>query len=427
MAFAKGCLGAALLALGCGSAPPDLVLVTYDTLRLDHVGAYAPRDTSLTPAFDAVAKQGRLFENAFTTMPTTAPAHASILTGLHPREHGVERNGDRVSAEVSAASLVERLRGAGYATGGFVTTHVFRDAMGFGGLDRWDAPEGPFRPGPEAARAALAWIDGVERPFFLWLHLYDPHSPYGPSAGKLAEYPIDLSRYGWVEPERYRDPRARFQMTYLYGRGVQDADQGLAVLLSGLAERSLAPWLVLTADHGELFDEQLEATGFAYGHGALLTPEVLRVPLAIAGPGVAPARVATPVSLRDLYPTLLRLAGLRDEGAAAAGRLDLLGPLPEARVVEASRRSHDDDERGRRAGAAAARQQRAHAVAVSDGARLLVVGLDGEPLPGAPDDPALRDAAQRALAAELARRGERVAAPLDERTRRELEALGYVE
>ncbi|HEX2486354.1 MAG TPA: sulfatase, partial [Myxococcota bacterium] len=401
-----GVLLAATLS-GC-SRPPDLVLVTFDTLRRDHVGAHrAPgAGPSPTPHLDALAARGRTFEGALTTMPTTSPAHASIFTGLHPRDHGVLRNGDRVPEALAAErSLPQQLRRAGYRVGAFVTTNVFGGAMGLSGFEPFDDAGTPLRPGADAVAAALRWLDESGRdPVFLWLHLYDPHSPYGPAAAKPEHYPVDLGRYGWVEPRHYADPAARAAMAALYAEGAREADAALGALVEGFAARGRAPYWIATADHGEFLDEHLDALGFAYGHGSLLGPEVLDVPLVVAGPGIARARVPGAVSLVDVYTTLLALAGVGDPRAAAEGRIDLRGEPPSGRVVTAARRFFTpEDRQKKRITEAAARAIRARAVAASDGGALVVVGEDGAPADAA-RAPALADAAAHALAAQ--RRGE---------------------
>src|SRR4029453_17342543 len=155
----------AALATGCGPSRPDIVLVTFDTLRRDHVGAYGWKlpGPSPTPRLDALAQRARVFEGALTTMPTTAPAHVSLFTGLHPRAHGVLRNGDRVAPELAEThGLPRKLRAAGYRTAAFVTSDVFGpEAVGLGGFEPYDAPKKALRPGSEAVGAALAWLDQV--------------------------------------------------------------------------------------------------------------------------------------------------------------------------------------------------------------------------------------------------------------------------
>jgi len=427
--LARTLVAAALVA--CSAPRPDVVLVTFDTLRRDHVGAYAGAapEASLTPALDALAARGRVFEGALTTMPTTSPAHASIFTGLHPRDHGVLRNGDRVPEALAERSLPARLRAAGYRAGAFVTSDVFGAAIGLQGFEPFDDEGTPIRPGADAVAAALRWLDeSGDGPLFLWVHLYDPHAPYGPGAQKAAHYPVDLERYGWVDPRHYRSPDARRAMEALYAQGVREADAALGRLLDGLAARGRTPYVIATADHGEFMAEHLDALRFAYGHGSLLGPEVLDVPLVVAGPGLAPARVAGAASLVDVYATVLELAGIGDPRAAAEGRLDLRRDPPPGRVVTAARRSFTPEDRAKkRIGAAAERAIRSRAVAASDGLVLFVVGEDGAPADGAARAPELARAASQALAAQRAGESARAPTQLAPEVRERLEALGYVE
>jgi arylsulfatase A-like enzyme len=428
-------LALACLLPACGDSRPDIVLVTFDTLRRDHVGAYGWKlpGPSPTPRLDLFAQRARVFEGALTTMPTTSPAHASLFTGLSPRDHGILRNGDRLGAELAAdRSLPRKLADSGYRVAAFVTSDVFGPALGLGGFDPWDARGRGLRPGSEAVARALEWLDqiarGEDRPIFLWLHLYDPHSPYGPAAEKRANYPVDLKSYGWVDRARYRDKRARIAMAQRYAAGVRDADTAFGQLLDGLAERGLDPFVAVASDHGEFMAERLDPLGFAFGHGSILGPEVLWIPLLIAGPGIEPARVAGAASIRDLYTTLLELAEVGDPRAQAEQRIDLRGDPPSGRVVDAARRLFDPSERKKRGiDPAAARHIRARAVAVSDGTELLVLGADGKPAEKAAPRPELAAAAQAALAAQRAAEERRKEAPLDAPTREKLEALGYVE
>jgi arylsulfatase A-like enzyme len=424
-----------LAGVACGGSRPDVVLVTLDTLRRDHVGAYGWKlpGPSPTPRIDAFAKGARVFEGALTTMPTTSPAHASIFTGLRPREHGVLRNGDRVPEALAAErGLPRKLRDAGYRAAAFVTSDVFGPgAIGLGGFDPYDVRPKGLRPGSDAVAAALAWLDRVSRgekkPVFLWVHLYDPHSPYGAAAAKAGHYPVDLKSYGWVERARYRDKKVRIAMATKYADGVRDADRAFGELLDGLAERGREPLVLVAADHGEFMAEYLDRLGFAYGHGSLLGPEVLWVPLLVAGPGIDPARVAGAASIADLYTTVLEATGLGDPRAAEEGRIDLRGDPPPGRLVEAARRFFNNTEKSQRLDKAALRHIRSRAVAVSDGAALLVVGVDGKPSDGKAPAPALVAAARTALAAQRAGEEGRREAPLDAETKRKLEALGYVE
>jgi arylsulfatase A-like enzyme len=407
------------------------------------VGAYGWKlpGPSPTPRLDLLAQRARVFEGALTTMPTTSPAHASLFTGLAPRDHGVLRNGDRVSEALAAdRSLPRKLSEAGYRVAAFVTSDVFGPALGLGGFDPYDARGRGLREGTEAVAKALEWLDqvskGEDRPIFLWVHLYDPHSPYGPAADKREHYPLDLRAYGWVDRARYRDKKARIAMSTKYAAGVRDADLALGQLLDGLAERGRDPLVAVASDHGEFMAEHLDKLGFAYGHGSILGPEVLWIPLVVAGPGIEAARVGGAVSIADLYTTILEAAEIGDERAADEGRIDLREDPPPGRVVTAARRLFDSAERKKRGiDAAALRHIRGRAVAASDGSSLFVVGADGKPASApaaaakdvAAPPPDLAKAAAGALAAQREVETRRKEAPLDRETRQKLEALGYVE
>jgi len=407
-------LAALALALGCApEPPPSLVLVTLDTLRRDHVGVYGdPR--GLTPHLDALAADGRVHERAFTTMPTTAPAHASLFTGQMPREHGVLRNGDPLPAEAAERELAVRLRARGYATAAFVTTRLLAaDVTGLRGFEIHDAPRGVLRHGADAVEAALAWLDAERRrPVFLWVHVYDPHAPYGTADEKRRSFPVEPSRYGWVDPERYADPDERRAMAQRYARGVRAADAALGALVAGVrAQLARPPLWVVASDHGESLDEHLDTRGFAYDHGEFLDPEGVEIPLVVAGPGVVPGRGATPASLRDVYATLLAAAGAEDVPSAGTLR-DLRAAADGPRVVTVERR---------RFGRPQPEAVRAHAAAASDGRRLVVVGEKGRATdPEAPA--ALLAAARSALPGADEPAPRRDLAPA---TAEALRALGY--
>jgi choline-sulfatase len=147
-------LAAMVLACGGGAPGPSIVLVTLDTLRWDHVGAYGS-ERGLTPHLDALARDGIVHEVAYTTMPTTSPAHASLMTGLEPYQHGVRRNGVALPSALRGRGLAGRLRAAGYATGAFVTARILDEsATGFDGFDRYLAPREILWSGSSAAAAA---------------------------------------------------------------------------------------------------------------------------------------------------------------------------------------------------------------------------------------------------------------------------------
>ena len=204
---ARGVLAAVALALvACGEAPTSIVLVTLDTVRCDHLGLYggAPE---LSPHLDALGARGLVHETAYTTMPTTGPAHLSIFTGLYPSEHGSLANAEPVGSEHRPRQLARRLRDRGYATAAFVTSPLLQPrATGLVGFEIYDTPRGMLRPGEDAVRAALAWLDAERRrPVFLWVHLFDAHSPYGSADEKGRSFPVEPGRYGWVDRDLYAE------------------------------------------------------------------------------------------------------------------------------------------------------------------------------------------------------------------------------
>jgi arylsulfatase A-like enzyme/Flp pilus assembly protein TadD len=279
------------------SPPPprrNLLLVTLDTVRADHLGSYGDRGAS-TPALDRLAREGVRFAEAQTAAPLTLPAHATLLSGLLPLHHGVHANG-LGAFPTDRPTLATELGAAGYASAAFVGAFVLDRRFGLGrGFDSYDdeiphGPEGPSleaeRPGAAVVDRALAWL-GKERaaPFFAWVHLYDAHFPYAP-------------------PEPYR---SRFAAAPYEGE-VASVDAQVGRLLDFLAStgRDRDTVVVVAADHGEGLGEHGERA-----HGLLLYESTLRVPLLLRAPGVLPAGgvVRQPVGLVDVAPTVLDLLG----------------------------------------------------------------------------------------------------------------------
>jgi len=276
--------------------PPNLLLVTIDTLRADRVSAYGyGRPT--TPVLDALAARGARFSNAQSASPLTGPSHATILTGHYPPVHGVRDNA-RFSIAAASTTLAERLGRAGYETaasvGAFPVAGAFGFARGFSTFDEGfhATAQGQVaeRPANEVADVAVGWLSRRgAKPFLAWVHFYDPHEPYAPPAAE----------------------RARFAHPYDGEIAFTDAQLGRlleALRAAGVEERTL---VVVLSDHGEGLGEHGEST-----HGLLLYESTLRVPLVIAGPGVPPGRVVEErVGTIDVLPTLLALLGLpRPEG-----------------------------------------------------------------------------------------------------------------
>ena len=308
--------------------PRNLIVLSVDTLRADHLGCYGyERDTS--PAIDAFAERGTLFEDALTPASWTVPAHASLFSGLYPRSHGVDNLKKRLPPD--APTMAELFGAAGFDTAAIVNVYFLGEhstlSRGFDTTGQFppkgDASFGGDSVSPRLFDAAEAWLVQRDEPFFLFLHSYDVHASYQArdefSAQFCGDYdgPVDgtggqlfMYNEGRVEGE-WGDDDAR-RLIDLYDSGLRQFDAELASFLafldeSGLAEDTL---VVLTSDHGEAFLEH----GFVM-HGRTLYEEELGVPLVLVGPGVpAGLRIAGDVSLVDVLPTLLGVFGLATPG-----------------------------------------------------------------------------------------------------------------
>lgn len=303
--------------------PRTIVWIVVDTLRADHVPAYGyPRAT--LPVASKLAARGVLFERAYTPLPETTPAFASMLTGLLPHRTGVVRLYNLLPPEVE--TVPRRLRAAGWETGAFVSSFVL--VRSFSGLDRGFDTYDDFvderernrdnferRAGATLDRAA-AWLerDG-EKPRFALVHLIDPHGPYDPPADLARRFRSPRSReVDGVIPEYQAIPGVRDLYRYvdLYDGEIALVDRELELFLARLraASRLSRALVVLTADHGESFGEH----GPLFQHGSDVHEENVRVPLVVVPPEgggfVRGAVVEEPVFLPDLAPTVLELAGL---------------------------------------------------------------------------------------------------------------------
>lgn len=284
-------------AAGCqGSVGPisRVVVVTFDTTRADRIGCYG-YEGARTPHLDRLAAEGVLFEQAVSPVPTTLPAHASIFTGLYPHDHGIRYN-HLFRLPPEATTLAELFGAAGYATAAFPGSRVldsrFGLDQGFGSYvdvpppeDRSVDPTAALRPAAEGVDLALAWLDGhAEDDALLWLHFYEPHWRYEPPFPFSAEF-----------RERPYDGEIAY------------ADQQLGRLLERLRADSRWPetLVIVAADHGEgLYDHRERF------HAYLVYESTQRVPLIIRAPGIRAARIAEPVGLTDILPTVLDLVGL---------------------------------------------------------------------------------------------------------------------
>jgi arylsulfatase A-like enzyme/Tfp pilus assembly protein PilF len=272
----------------------NLVIITIDTLRADRVGAYGYAKAR-TPVIDGLAARGVRFARAFATAPITLTSHASLMTGRYPPGHGARHNGMRMSDTVP--TLAGALSKAGVQAAAFVGAFPLDRRFG---LDRGFAtysdrmPRGPQgrlqneRPGRTVVDEAVAWLTTARAGrFFLWVHLFEPHAPYG-------------------EPG---DPGTAADR---YDGEVAEADRQIGRLLEALGDAAPSTLVVLTADHGEAFGEHGEI-----GHSIFVYDTTLQVPLVLAGPGLQARVVDTPVSLVDIAPTVV--------GGLGAGSFDADG------------------------------------------------------------------------------------------------------
>jgi len=294
-----------LISAGCArdpappSAPPppacadfNVVLISIDTLRADHLGCYG-RAAARTPNIDRLAAGGVRFAQCISSAPITLPSHATILTGQYPFVHGARDNGTFVISPDSE-TLAEHFQRRGYATGAAVAAYVLNREFGVDqGFDAFfdvrSTPAGEHRaelPGDVIASTAIKWLETVrDRRFFLFAHFFDPHQPYTAPPGYRRMFPED----GYSAEIAFTDAQV--------GRLLQ------AIESHGLADRTL---ILLTSDHGEGLGEHGEST-----HACFVYDTTLHVPLIIAAPGAIPggAVVTEQVRTVDLASTILTLTG----------------------------------------------------------------------------------------------------------------------
>lgn len=334
---------------GAGPGQWNLLLITVDTLRPDHLSCYG-HEGIRTPTIDALAREGVLFSDAVTSIPITLPSHASILTGLYPPTHGIRFNG-AYALDDSISTLAEVLGNQGYTSGAIVGSYAldsefgldqgfmtYNDSYPMGNILKYKYPElwptlsrlllaqvlakllpldilfsEPQRRAEEVTDAALEWLGrhGRQR-FFLWLHYFDPHTPYdpppdpdqGPPRTSIPDRSLVTVappyRYWWGELGRIEDVYSR------YDGEIEYTDRWLEQVIAqidrlGVKERTL---IVFTADHGECLWEHGQS-----GHGYSVYDAELKVPLIMSLPGMLPGgvRINSPVELIDLFPTILDL------------------------------------------------------------------------------------------------------------------------
>jgi choline-sulfatase len=276
--------------------PLNVVVVTVDTLRPDHLRCYGYPNIE-TPALDGLAQRGVLFENAVAQTPLTPPSHASIFTGQNPNVHKVRNTGGFV-LQSSSHPLARILQEQGWDTAAFIGSAVLKKLFGFNnGFSVYDdemprpGKRNEFREDPERKASvvvdhAIDWLlkRSSDKPYFLWVHIYDPHIPYRPPAEFAQKY------------------KGR-----LYDGEIAYADQQIARLFDAVAKTSPAEKTVtaVLSDHGESLGEHGEQT-----HGIFIYDSTLRIAFIMAGPGIpAGLRLKQQARTIDFLPTLLEVMG----------------------------------------------------------------------------------------------------------------------
>jgi choline-sulfatase len=298
-AFSLPCVQAATVAPR--RPRPNVILITIDTLRADHIGCYGAAGIK-TPTLDGLAHDGIVFERAISQVPLTWPSHAAILTGTYPFQNGVQDfTGQPLDERFHSVAQVFKQQG--YATGAVVSAFVLDRSWGLArGFDSYDDAFSAEtfrqkdiglvdRKAGESVSRGLAWLKKTSgRPFFFWLHLYDPHSPYDPPEPFRTEY-----------------------KSHPYDGEIAYADHELGRLIAWLKQNKLynGTAIVLLSDHGESLGEHGEKE-----HGFFVYNSTTHIPLIVkppAGSEFRPGRVAGPVETVAVAPTLTRLADMKDD------------------------------------------------------------------------------------------------------------------
>jgi arylsulfatase A-like enzyme len=337
---------------------PNLILISIDCLRADHVGTYGYQRAT-TPSIDELAKEAVVFENAWSSSSWTIPSHMSILTGVSPSVHRLAGSpesfwtGRSKRLARSVPYLPEQLARAGYETDGVVSSAPLSPAYGFERGFALYRQHGPRASDVVDSALALSRRSKGRRQF-LFVHLIDPHWPYQPAVEFRQYAETFINRFGPRPPaiselmNKVHDrrppehPDEIAQAIHLYDAAIAYTDQELGRLFDGLEEMGLfePSLIVVTADHGEAFFEHAN-----WMHDGTLYNEEIHVPLIVKWPGrLAPDRVKTPVSHVDIYPTLLEAAGLSVPSSEGVNLRDIAsgaGPAPDSRhlVSEVSRES----------------------------------------------------------------------------------------
>jgi len=282
-------LGIAFVPLGGASPnkkPLNVLLITIDTLRPDRLSCYSEKHIR-TPQIDSLAEKGALFLKAFAHTPTTLPSHTNILLGTTPLYHGVHDNQNFIVRD-EFLTLAEHLKSSGYATGAFVGAFPLDSRFGLTqGFDVYDDNYGSKnyqefsyveRPAEVVIQNALEWLEVQEKPWFLWIHCFDPHQQYNPPEPFKTRY-LDAPYNGEVA---YVDHELGKVFSYLKNNGLKDKTV-----------------IIFTGDHGESLGQHGEST-----HGYFAYNSTLWIPLIINSPGMKSVVVDKHVCHVDIYPTV---------------------------------------------------------------------------------------------------------------------------
>ena len=432
--------------LACGRRdvrhPFNVLLISVDTLRSDHCSVYG-YDRQTTPVLEQLAAEGALFLEAYSPTSLTQPTHASLFTSLHPIGHRVIRNGLVLGEEF--LTVAEVLTTTGYQTAGFVSSYPMDERFGIAqgfehfdddfvageekktGVEEWARHklEGVFdRRGNVTTDRAIGWLEQSRdrsRPLFLFVHYFEPHAPYAP---------LEPYRSKFLEGN---EEKGRAQMISFYDGAVSSADHEIGRLLewlrgNGLLDKTL---VIVTADHGEGLMEHGRKQ-----HSVNVYEEAVRVPLVMRLPGVikAGARVAGPVSLLDVTPTVLDLlgveAGSREfDGESLAGAASSGSDLFADRPIFLAPQNHTTARQ--ELGTYAVRVGRWKLVEWAQGRPAELYDLDADPDESrslSAKFPALREELSATLGTWFEESRAQGSAPsVTEAERRGLRALGYVD
>jgi arylsulfatase A-like enzyme len=401
--LAGGCLAA-------GSRPaPSVLIITLDTTRADRLSPYGFMNVSL-PHLERLAREGVVFDQATSVAPLTLPAHASLFTGWLPPRHGVRDNADPALADTQT-TLAETLKMRGFRTGAFVGSAVLDADRGLEqGFDEYSEVPAPSQSAAAARQRranavvddALRWLEQVSgSPYLLWVHLYDAHLPYDPPAPYASIY----GHNPYVGEIAFADSQIGRLLAAVDARGETD--------------RTI---VVVVGDHGESLGDHGEQD-----HGVFIYESVLRVPLIVRAPAIAPRRVGAVVRITDVMPTVLDLLGIPAPRTDGVSLLTLLAGARDTLDLEA----YAESEYPRRLGWSPLRALRDRRYKLIDAPRPELYDLDRDPF-----EERNVHGERQATAAAMSRRLQELVqsrpsigvepVPIPSHVAEELAALGYV-